>query len=108
MSGLPYFNFPAFLEAAHDLRNLGHEVFSPAERDNARHGTDISANNPSGDIREAITDHGFNLREALAEDTDYICRHAEAIAMLAGWEHSAGARAEHALANALKLKIIYL
>jgi uncharacterized protein DUF4406 len=39
---------------------------------------------------------------------DYICRRAEGIAMLEGWEDSKGARAEHAIAVALGLKIRYL
>ena len=52
--------------------------------------------------------YGFNLREALADDCEYICRNATAIALLPGWENSKGARAEHALAVALGLECIYL
>ena len=36
-----------------------------------------------------------------------ICRHADALYMLKGWEHSLGARAEHAVAVALRLPIAY-
>ena len=108
MRGIPLFNFPAFHEAAKTLRALGHEVFNPAERDNEHHGTDISAGNLTGDENQAAAQHGFNLREALAADLDYVCRHAEGIALLPGWEKSKGAKAEYATANALGLYIIYL
>jgi uncharacterized protein DUF4406 len=33
MSGLPDHNFPAFFEAAAQLRALGYDVFNPAEND---------------------------------------------------------------------------
>lgn len=109
MSGIPEFNFPAFFSASAMLREQGHVVFNPAERDIDRHGgTDISKGNASGCQDQAAKEHGFSLREALADDTEWICREADAIAMLPGWENSKGARAEHALAFALGHKIIYL
>lgn len=109
MSGVPNFNFPAFNRAAAILRAEGHSVFNPAERDIERHGgVDISAGNHAGDPAVAEKEHGFSLREALADDTAFICREADAIAMLPGWESSKGARAEHALAFALGHTIIYL
>jgi len=105
MRGLPYFNFPAFHEAADKLRSLGHDVFSPAERDNDRHGKDISAGNVAGCEAVAAAEHGFNLREALAEDLEFICWHADAIALLPGWERSKGATAERAAGLALGLMV---
>jgi hypothetical protein len=109
MTGIPNFNFPAFHAAAAILRAQGHEVFNPAERDIERHnGVDISFSNDKGDPEQAKRDFGFSLRDALAEDTAYICREADAIAMLPGWENSKGARAEHALALALGHSVIYL
>lgn len=108
MSGIPHFNFPAFQRAAAHLRSLGHEVFNPAERDNERHGTDISAGNAAGCQKQAASEHGFDLRTALHDDLSFICREAEAIALLPGWENSKGARAEHATAAALGLRFIYL
>jgi hypothetical protein len=109
MRGIPEFNFPAFHAAAAKLRAEGHEVFSPAERDIERHGgVDISAGNATGDEKLASQQHGFDLRTALAEDLDFICRKAEAIALLPGWVNSKGARAEHAAAVALGLRIILL
>lgn len=108
MRGYPEFNFPAFHAGAARLRGQGHEVFSPAERDNERHGVDISKGNAAGCEEQAAKDHGFNLREALCDDLTYICLHADAVALLPGWQHSKGALAEHATAHALGLEIILL
>lgn len=108
MRGIPEFNFPAFNAAAANLRAEGWTVFNPAEKDNERHGTDISKGNATGDESIAAKDHGFNLREALALDLDFICRQADAIGMLPGWERSKGATAEHATAVALGLHVIHL
>lgn len=108
MRGIPEFNFPAFHAAAKTLRDAGHFVFSPAERDNERHGTDISKGNATGDEQLAAKEHGFNLREALAADMKFICEEAEGIALLPGFENSKGARAEKATAEALGLDVIYV
>lgn len=108
MRGIPEFNFPAFYAAAQKLRDEGHTVFSPAERDNEAHGTDISSGNRAGSEEQAVQEHGFSLRKALADDTNYLCLHADTIAMLPGWENSKGAKAELALSQALGHKEIYL
>ena len=84
MRGIPEFNFAAFNAAAERLRRDGHLVFNPAERDNERHGTDISKGNLAGCEALAAKQHGFNLREALAADMSWICLEAEAVAMLPG------------------------
>jgi hypothetical protein len=108
MRGIPEFNFPAFHAAAAMLRAEGHEVFSPAEKDIERHGTDISKGNLAGDESIATQQHGFNLREALGIDLAWICAEADAIAMLPGWRNSKGATAEHATAVALGLEVWHL
>ena len=108
MRGIPHFNFPAFHRMALSLRGLGHEVFSPAGRDNARLGVDISEDNTTGDPTQAAIQHGFSLREALAEDLQWICLHAEVVAALPGWVKSKGARAEIAVAEALGLEVWHL
>lgn len=106
MRGIPEFNFPAFNDAARVLREHGHTVFNPAEKDNERHGKDISAGNTEGCEKKAAEEHGFNLRVALGDDLAWICAHADAVALLPGWENSKGAQAEKATALALGLHII--
>lgn len=108
MRGIPEFNFPAFYAAAATLRAGGHDVFNPAERDNEKHGTDISKGNTTGSEEHAVKEHGFNLREALGADLAYICGTADAIALLPGWERSKGVAAELATARALGLQEIVL
>lgn len=108
MRGYPEFNFPAFHAAAAKLREEGHFVFSPAEKDMEVHGNDFSKGNLDGDLQQAADDHGFSLRRALGDDLAFICAEAEAIAILPGWEQSRGVAAELATAKALDLKEIYL
>lgn len=106
MRGIPQFNFPRFFEEAKKLRFAGHVVFNPAEHDMAEYGPEILQSD-KGDLAD-IKSTGFSLRNSLALDTNWICRHADAIALLPGWEKSKGATAEKALADALGLEIIYL
>jgi hypothetical protein len=86
MTGLKDFNFPAFDEAAAKLRAEGHCVFSPAEKDRQVFGNDINKSE-TGDVAEASA-KGFSLRQALYEDTKFICLEADTIAMLPGWKTS--------------------
>ena len=106
MSDIPNFNFPAFDKAAAHLRSLGHEVFNPADKDRERLGDDFAAKNAAGNIQEA-TKQGFNLGDALADDCRWICKEAEGIYMLHGWEGSSGAKMEHLLARCMRLKFFY-
>jgi hypothetical protein len=106
MRGYPNFNFPAFFAATKRLREQGHTVFNPAERDVKKHGTKI-ANSPTGNLKTAIK-QGFSLRDALAADTKWICQQADAVYLLPGWQKSKGACAERALGKALGHKIVYL
>jgi hypothetical protein len=103
MRGIAGFNFAAFDEAADILKAIGYTVCNPADRDREAHG-DIGWSYTTGDL-DAVTEQGFSLREALAYDTDWISRHADAVAVLPGWEASRGARAEVALAHALGILV---
>lgn len=107
MRGIPHFNYPAFHNATKKLREQGHEVFSPAERDIERDGVDWGSAHPDGDLQAAIS-NGLSLRQALGDDLAYVCREAEAIALLPGWQNSKGAKAELATAEALGLWVIHL
>jgi len=102
MRGYPEFNFPAFVAATAKLRDAGHSVFNPAERDLA---TGFDPTGLTGSDEE-LAKLAFSLRDALGADTHYICSEAEAIYMLPGWEKSTGAVAERALAEALGLEIL--
>lgn len=101
MRGYPEFNFPEFERVANRLRQLGHEVFSPAQRD-LDNGFDPTGLYGTDDELEALK---FDLRAALTEDTNWICREAEGVAVLDLWDRSLGARAEVALGRALGLPI---
>lgn len=100
MRGLPEFNFPAFDRAAEQLTSMGHEVFSPAERDRAN-GLDVTGRTGN----ESSEEMGFNLRAALRDDLDFICDHAEGVILLPGWATSTGVAAEHATAIALGIPV---
>lgn len=100
MRGLPQFNFPAFDAGAATLEALGHEVFNPADRDR---GTGFTTKGLTG--HEDLAAMGFSLREALAADTWWISRNADAVALLPGWQKSSGVAAEIALAHALGLPV---
>lgn len=112
MQGIPEFNFPRFNAVSWALKLEGHRVFNPAERDVERHGgVNIAKGNMDGSLDKAKASHGFSLRQALADDTNFICLEADWILMLPGWEKSNGAQAEHRLAVALGsegLQIRYL
>lgn len=102
MRGLPEFNFPAFNAAAAKLKAKGWTVFNPAERDLA---TGFDPTGLTGS-NEELAEHNFCVRSALGDDTAWICRHADAVYLLPGWENSTGAIAERALAEALGLEVI--
>lgn len=100
----PEYNFPAFLAAAEFLRKEYPDavLFSPAQRDLD------SGFDPTGLTgNEDLAALGFDLRQALATDMDWIARTATTIYMLKGWSQSSGARAELALAEALGLEVLY-
>jgi hypothetical protein len=82
MSGHVDHNKPAFHRHAAALRAMGHEVFNPAESKYADEPT---------------------YRQAMREDLLWILDHAEAIALIPGWEKSKGVAVEIALARCLKL-----
>ena len=92
MRGLPGFNFPAFASAACELRRLGHEVWSPHERDEAE-GFDP-------DRSEAAP-----LAYYMQFDLPAVCR-SDAVVCLAGWAASKGARLEVHVARAVGLPVL--
>lgn len=106
MRFVPYWNFPLFKKYAAQLREQDHVVFNPAEQDIVFYGEGV--NPPSGDPKDSAGHTPFDIKKSLMTDVDWICNHADAIALIPGWESSKGAQAEKALAEALGLKVIYL
>lgn len=104
MRGYPHFNFPAFDAMEAQLVDMGHQPFNPAWRDREVDGFDPVA--LSG--WEDLSGLGFSLRNALGADLEWICRHAEGIVVLDGWERSKGATAEVAVARALSIPVLRL
>jgi len=113
MTGIPYFNFPAFDKAKRYIEdNLAqNEIFSPADHDRSLLGKpndwlplpkDSTENWKSWAIPNAP-----ELRQMLGDDLSWIAKNATDIYMLKGWENSRGAGAEWALARALGLRFHY-
>src|SRR6266550_868641 len=81
MSNLPGYNYPAFDKAAAKLRAAGHTVFSPADNDRFQgYTTEIMAN--GGKVSPELK------RRIIHDDLTWICKHADAIAYLPGWDGS--------------------
>lgn len=100
MSQMPEWNFPAFHAATDRLRERGHIVCNPAERD-AEVGFDPTGMTGQEDLAEL----GFNLRQALLYDLAYVTTIATRVVVLDGWERSKGARAEVAAATAIGIEV---
>jgi len=107
MQGYEEFNFPKFYSIERKLRMRGWSTFNPARKDEEKFGKGVFKNNTTGSVEEAENATGFSLRDALKMDLGWICDEATDIYMIKGWEHSKGAKTEHALAVALGLDIHY-
>lgn len=112
MRGLKDLNFPTFMAAAQKLRAEGHTVFNPAERDLKKYGKRVLRKAQRGSHYAIAKDLKLEplalSRDCFLADTKWICKSADAIALLPGWKKSKGAKAEKALAEAIGLKIIFL
>jgi hypothetical protein len=91
MTGRVDFNFPAFDKARNDLLDAGYNVISPADIDRLR-GFNGTCELPA---------EGFTLEECLEYDKAAIdiC---DGIALMSGWENSAGVAEEMAYARTLE------
>ena len=85
MTGLTGLNQAQFGLAGERLYRQGHTIITPFD-------LNVSAG---------------TYRQQMKRDLVAICGKADALYMLEGWEHSPGARAEHAVAVAIKLPIRY-
>lgn len=96
-SGRHDLNYPEFIKAAERAKQRGYDVLSPVNLDMAEFPT-LTAEMAMGWGTE-------DLRPVFRRDQDAVLK-SDAIAILQGWEKSAGAKAEVALAMALKLDIL--
>lgn len=99
MSGYPEFNFPAFFEAADMLTAQGYKVWNPASKD-SEIGVVTDKSYTTGDDKQ-LMESGWDFRETYLWDCEKVI-YSDAIYMLKGWEKSAGARGEHAVAISMK------
>lgn len=108
MQGYEDFNYASFdaAEAFFKESNMFEYIGNPANWDRKKYGSDCNLS-PDGNIEQYVKDFGFCLRTALKKDLSWIATYATHIYMLKGWEFSKGAKAEHALAVALGLEIMY-
>lgn len=101
MTGIPYFNFPAFDRARDVLEADGWIVTSPADLDRD-HGFDPSYLPACHNWR--IVPFDFCLADAVRRDLNAI-QQCDALALLPGWERSKGANAEKAVAEWLGKRV---
>lgn len=93
MRGIPDYNFPAFHAAAKSLRERGHFVWSPAERDEQQDGFDPAK------------DEAKPLRYYMAYDLPAVLN-SDAVAVLPGWENSTGAKLEVHVARVCGIPVL--
>lgn len=108
MSGYKNFNFEAFNQAAFTLKRQGWTVFNPVNKDQEAGLPDEAK--VDGDDKKLMAS-GWDFRDAYLWDVTKVIE-ADAVYCLQGWENSAGARGEHAVAVSMKArypeyKIIY-
>jgi len=99
MSGYPEFNFPAFKTAQYTLERQGWKVWNPAEKDQEV-GVVSDKSFATGNDQELMKS-GWDFRETYLWDCQKVI-YSDAIYMLKGWEKSAGARGEHAVAISIQ------
>lgn len=101
MTGYPEFNFPAFFRAQERLEAEGWKVWNPAKKDE-EDGVVEGAGWTTGDD-QALVKSGWNFRDAFQWDCEKVIQ-SDAIYVLRGFEKSSGARAELAVAEAIKAR----
>lgn len=95
MTGVEVFNYPGFIMAASDLRDLGFEVVNPVEmKDPVTKPNDIEYNRRQYLAR--------NIERILSDDT------IDAVVVLPGWQDSRGAVLELHVAQYIGMKVFPL
>lgn len=105
MTGIPQFNYPAFISAAETLRSYGYDVVSPAELDDPEDRAAALAS-PNGRMSEFNSRSSQTWGDFLARDVKLLADDGiEGIVVLRGWGKSKGARLETFVAHLLGLPI---
>jgi hypothetical protein len=98
MTGIPQFNYPAFIDAARVLRSEGFDVQSPAEMDDPE--TAKAAMASVDGAPGSGSANGETWGDFLARDVKLLVDDGiEAIVVLPGWARSRGARLETFVAS---------
>lgn len=89
MSGIPKFNYPAFIKAAEQLREKGYEVRNPAEMDSPEV-QKVAMRSRKGIVKTLNETWG----DFLSRDVKIVADDVDGIVLLKGWQKSRGARLE--------------
>jgi hypothetical protein len=92
MSGIPQFNYPAFLAAAERLRDQGLEVLCPAEMDTPEM-QKAALESTTGNLSD-LASTGETWGDVLAKDVKLVADEVDEVCLLPGWQNSRGARLE--------------
>ena len=92
MSGIPKFNYPAFLGAAEALRELGHEVLCPAEMDSPEM-QELALASETGNFAD-LDGADETWGDLLSKDVKLVADEVDGLVVLSGWSRSRGARLE--------------
>ena len=93
MTGIPQFNFPAFEEAAKELRARGVSVISPTELEGPEWYA-AAMSSPDGNLTHAEMKAGETWGTVLGRDVTQIADNCCGVILLDGWHKSRGARLE--------------
>ena len=99
MTGYEDLNIPLFLYVSKKLRAAGYEVFCPGDLSLATFGSLENLKNHSDDDLVELRKHQLSIELA------WICRFAQRLYLLPGWEQSSGAKAEKATAEAIGIDV---
>jgi hypothetical protein len=103
MRGIPYYNFPAFDDAATVIeQNYDYSVISPADCDRNEGFDPFKL--PKDTDWSRFPEGKLKFRQVAMRDLHHVCE-CDAICLLPGWERSMGAKAELAVAQWLGLKV---
>lgn len=107
MSGIPQFNFPAFIAAGETLREQGYETVNPAEMD-LEDDANSAMESEDGVFDSDGTTGGKTWGDFLMRDVKLIADEVDGVCLLNGWHNSRGARLEAFVALQLQKPVYEL